>query len=52
LQSESLCKIPYVSRDKDRVVVTGGLDIKLGLQILYLCKIPRLIIQTGGGISS
>jgi hypothetical protein len=48
LQSESLCKITHVVAGKDHAVVMAGLIIKLGLQILYLCKIPRFVVQAGG----
>jgi hypothetical protein len=48
-QSKSLRKIPHVVLGSDRAVVTAGLNIKFGLQIEYLCKIPRFIVQTGGG---
>jgi hypothetical protein len=47
LQSASLCKIPQVALDSDCAVVTAGLDIKLGLQIKYMCKITRFVLQTG-----
>jgi hypothetical protein len=49
LQSEPLCKIPHVADGKDRAVVMAGLIIKLGLQILYLCKIPQFVVQAGSG---
>jgi hypothetical protein len=51
LQRRSLRKIPHVVFDWGSVVVTASLNIELGLQILYLCKIPQFVVQTGGGCS-
>jgi hypothetical protein len=52
LQGRSLHKIPHVALGLDHAVVTVSLNIKLGLHIMYLCKIPRFVIQTGDGRQS
>jgi hypothetical protein len=49
LQDKFLHKIPHNVLGLGCAVVMAGLDINLGLPSSSWCKIPRVVLQTGGG---